>query len=445
VRALLAKDLRILVRSPLLLTLLVVYPLLVAGLIGVSLSRGSDKPRIAFVNEVPQGQEFSIGGQDFDFAFTERRLREHAEVVRASSRADAERMVDDGDVLAALVVPADAVQKLDSQLESPQLEVLVNERDPVKARLVDDAIEAAVADANRRISRALTRTTIEYLNLLLEGGKVSVLGNDFTVLGLRRIGTAIEAARRRLPRGSAERRALDQVLTFNRLARENFGLSIRALTAISQPIRVDKRVVDGARVPLTTFAAAVAVAVSLMFVTVLLAAGALALEREQNVFTRLVGGGRVSRVRLLAEKILFAVAGSVPLALLMLAAVSAFVAVEWDRFPLWVAAAAAGAAACAALGTLVGALAREVQTASLLAFTLLLPVAFLALVPEGVLSSVFYDVTRFVSALFPFEATVDAMQSALYGEGSMLGAVLHLAALVAAYAVAARVALGRLA
>ena len=157
-----------------------------------------------------------------------------------------------------------------------------------------------------------------------------------------------------------------------------------------------------------------------MFVTVLLAAGALALEREQNTFTRLVRGP-VSRAKLLAEKVVFAVAGSVPLTLLMLLAVAAFVPVEWDRFHLWLVVAVAGAAAFAAMGTLVGALAREVQTASLLAFTLLLPVAFLALVPEGVLSSALYDATRVVSALFPFDPTVDAATSALYGEGGLLG------------------------
>ena len=443
-RTLLAKDLRILARSPLLLVLLVVYPLLVAGLIGLSLSRTPDKPRIAFVNEVPAGQEFSIGGQSFDFGFTEQRLREHADPVAASSRAEAERLVRDGDVLGAVIVPADAVQKLDSQLESPELEVLVNEEDPVRARLVDDAIEAAIADANRRVSRALTRTTIEYLNLLVDGGSVSVLGREFTVLGLRRIGEAVAAARDRLPRGSRERRALDQVLVFNRLARENFGLSTRALTAISEPIRVEKQVVEGSRVPLTTFAAAAAVAVSLMFVTVLLAAGGLALEREQNAFTRLVRG-LVSRSGLVVEKIAFAVVGSVPLTLVMLLAVSAFVPTEWDRFHLWLLAAVAGAVAFAAMGALVGTLAREVQTASLLAFTLLLPVAFLALVPEGVLSSWLYDATRAASALFPFEPTLDAATSALYGEGSVAGPVAHLAALRLAYAAAARVAISRLA
>jgi ABC-2 type transport system permease protein len=443
-RTLLAKDLRILARSPLLVALLVVYPLLVAALIGLSLSRGPDKPRIAFVNEVSAGQEFSIGDETFDFSFTERRLREHADPIEAPSRAAAERMVRDGDALAALIVPPDTVQKLDSVLESPELEVLVSEKDPIKARLVDDAIEAAIADANRRLSRAMTRTSIEYLNLLLDGGTVNVLGREFTVLGLRRIGDAIEAARRRLPRGSEERRALGRVLTFNRLAVENFGLSSRALTAISQPIRIDKRTVEGSRVPLTTFAAAAAVAVSLMFVTVLLAAGGLALEREQNAFTRLVRGP-VSRTTLLAEKVTFAVVGSVPLTLLMLLAVSVFVPVEWDRFHLWLLAVAAGATAFAAMGTLVGALAREVQTASLLAFTLLLPVAFLALVPEGVLSSALYDATRVVSALFPFDPTLDAATSALYGGGGLIGPLAHLVALALAYAGAARVAVSRLA
>jgi ABC-2 type transport system permease protein len=444
VRTLLAKDLRILARSPLLVALLVVYPLLVAGLIGLALSRGPDKPKIAFVNQVPAGQEFSIGDEKFDFSFTERRLRRHADPVEAPSRAAAERMVRDGDALAALIVPPDTVQKLDSGLDPPRLEVLVNEQDPIKARLVDDAIEAAIADANRRISRALTRTSIEYLNLLLNGGTVNVLGREFTVLGLRRIGAAIEAARKRLPRGSEERRALDQVLTFNRLARENFGLSSRALASISQPIRIDKRTVAGARVPLTTFAAAVAVAVSLMFVTVLRAAGGLALEREQNAFTRLVRG-LVSRTGLLAEKIVFAIAGSVPLTLLMLLAVSLFVPVEWDRFHLWLVAAFAGAAAFAAMGTLVGALAREVQTASLLAFTLLLPVAFLALVPEGVLSAPLEDATSAISALFPFDPTLEAATSALYGDQGMLGPLAHLAALALAYAGAARAVISRLA
>ena len=49
-RWLLLKDLRILRRSPLLVALLVLYPIVIAVLIGFALSRGPDKPEVAFYN-----------------------------------------------------------------------------------------------------------------------------------------------------------------------------------------------------------------------------------------------------------------------------------------------------------------------------------------------------------------------------------------------------------
>ncbi len=441
-RALLAKDLRILARSRLLLGLLVLYPLVVALLIGLTLSRGSEKPRVALVNEVPRGQSLDVGTGPLRLGISGDQVRDHIDPVRVRTRDEAERLVRDGDVLGALIIPEDTFRKIESRVEQPRIEVIVSEEDPVKARLVDDAIAAALSEANRQVARALTRANLRYLDLLLNGGDVTVFGESFNVLGLRRIGKSVEAARLRLPRGSAERRDLDRVVRFTRIAQVNFGLSSRVLTALSEPIRVDKQVVDGARVPLTTFAAAVAVAVSLMFVTVLLASGALALERDQNTFGRLVRGP-VSRTALLAEKGLFAVTGAFPVTLLMLLAVAVFATVEWDRFHLWIAAIAVAAAAFAAMGTLIGALAREVAPALLLAFTLLLPVAFLALVPSGSVSPAVHDITQAVSFVFPFDATVDAMRAALYSSGSLAGPLLHLGALAVAFGAASRVAIRR--
>ena len=66
-RWLLIKDLQILKRSPLLVTLLVVYPIVIAVLIGLALSRGPDKPRVAFVNEVPTAANvIQLGGESID-------------------------------------------------------------------------------------------------------------------------------------------------------------------------------------------------------------------------------------------------------------------------------------------------------------------------------------------------------------------------------------------
>ena len=66
-RWLLLKDLQILRRSPLLVGLLVAYPILIAVLIGLALSGGPDKPKVAFVNLVPpEKNRISLGGQVLD-------------------------------------------------------------------------------------------------------------------------------------------------------------------------------------------------------------------------------------------------------------------------------------------------------------------------------------------------------------------------------------------
>ena len=65
-RWLLIKDLRILQRSPLLVGLLVIYPVVIAVLIGFALSRGPDKPEVAFYNGLSEGTTVELGGQKID-------------------------------------------------------------------------------------------------------------------------------------------------------------------------------------------------------------------------------------------------------------------------------------------------------------------------------------------------------------------------------------------
>ena len=151
-----------------------------------------------------------------------------------------------------------------------------------------------------------------------------------------------------------------------------------------------------------------------MFVTLLLAAGMLALEREEHAFGRLVRG-LVSRIGLLAEKIGAGGAVRVRAGAVMLAVLAALPRPRLGRAPLWLVALAVGALAFAALGVAIGGLAREVRAASLLAFLLSLPVAALALVPSGAVGRRLYDVIRVVSAAFPFKPALDAMDAALSG------------------------------
>ena len=445
-RWLLLKDLQILRRSPLLVALLVIYPVVVSVLIGLALSRGPEQPRVAILNQVPQGDEvISLGGEEVDTARYSDQLYEAVDPVRVQSREEAVRLVREGDVLGALIVPADITQKLQSGLEPATIEVLYNAEDPVKAQLVRDTIKLQVQDANAALTRKFTAVALGYLDLVVSGGDFAFLGRSFKVLGLGPAEQILRQAQTRVPPNSPEARQIQQVIDFARLARQNLDLSDEVLSSVGQPIRVDARVVEGAgSTPLSSFAVALAVTVSLMFVMLLLAAGTLALEREENAFRRLVRG-LVSRTALLGEKIGLAAVCSLAVAILMLCGLALFVELDWSRFPLWVAAAGAGALGFAAMGAAIGALAREVRAASLLAFMVSLPIAFLALVPSGAVSGALYDATQVISALFPFAPALAALGAALEGSGDLLAPLAHLLVLTLAFGAAARLGLRRFA
>jgi ABC-type multidrug transport system permease subunit len=444
-RWLLLKDLRILRRSPLLVALLVLYPIVIAMLIGFAISRGPDKPEVAFYNGLPATDDsIRLGGTEVDINAQAGQLFDAIDPIPVKSRDEAIQKVRDGDALGALIIPEDLTRNLESGLQPGTVEVYYNAEDPAKRRFVENTIKAQVQVANAALTKLVGREALRLLGLIQRGGEYSFLGRSFDVLGLERSERILREARRDLPAGSRRRREMDRVIAFSQLARQNLSFSDNVLSVVGEPLRVRSHVIEGGATSLNSFAVALAVAVSIMFITVLLAAGALALEREENAFSRLVRG-LVSRTGLLLEKAGLAAVCSLAVSLVMLAGLGLFVDLRWERFPLWLVALAAGALAFAALGLALGALAREVRAASLLAFMLSLPLAFLALVPSGAVSPALFDVIRVVSALFPFKPTLDALDAALNDAGGLGVALLHLAALFAGFAAIGRLALRRFA
>jgi ABC-2 type transport system permease protein len=449
VRWLLLKDLRILRRSPFLVAVLIAYPIVISVLIGLALSRGPDKPKVAVVNELPaSASSFTVGGQRLDVARYARELFKSVQPVYVDTRAEAIAKVRSGEALGALIVPADATRKLQDAInlsgsKGPTLEVLYNVDDPIRAQIAETTIRSRLAEANKALSDRLTQFAGRYLQILLKGGDFSLLGQKFDVLGLERAKASLESTERTLPPGSQQAKDVQRVIDFAQLAIENLGLSNNVLAAVGQPLNLKRTVIAGHKTTLDAFAVAVSVTISLMFVTVLLASGMLALEHEEHAFGRLVRG-LVSRLGLLGEKVALAAACAVPATLIMLCGIGIFVHLDWGRFALWLVALAAGAVGFGALGVAVGALARDVRAASLLAFLLTLPIAFLALVPAGSVATGLYDVIRAVSALFPFRPALQAINAALNeSEPRLPQALAHLAVLAVAYLALARVALAR--
>jgi ABC-type transport system involved in cytochrome c biogenesis permease component len=446
VRWLLLKDLQILRRSPLQALLLVLYPVLIAVLVGFAISRGPEKPRVAFLNEVPANARIDVGGQKLPKANVQGRICQKVECVHVHSKAEAEDKVDSGDVLAAVVLPEDLISEINSLSTltpgTPEIEVIVNEEDPVKASLVNDKITSLLAQANLAIARRIGAEGSHYLSLIIKGGELPVLGTSIHILGLRASASILEALEPALPPGPL-RSSLGEVTTFANQAGENLDIAGPLIDRLAEPIVVDKIAVGGSSPPLEIFAIAVAATLTLAFVTVLLVAGSLALEREENAFSRLTRG-LVSEEALLAEKVLLGVAVGLVVTLLMLAGLQLFVPLEWSRIGLWLAAILLGGGALAAAGAALGAVAREVRAVSLLAFMVTLPIAFLSLIPSGTVGGGLYSAIKIIAALFPFKPALEALTGALDSSGpSMGGPLIHLAILLLAYGLIARFALRR--
>jgi ABC-type transport system involved in cytochrome c biogenesis permease component len=443
-RWLLEKDLRILRRSPLLVALLVLYPIVIAALVGFAVTSGPSKPRVAVLNEIPESQQvIELGGQKVDVTKQAAPLFESIERVDVDDRDEAERRVKEGDVLAAVIVPSTITDTLAAAAQgsggSARVEVLYNAEDPAKRRYVENTIKARVQEANAALAERFAVAGAGYIDVLATGGPLEIATVRINVLGLGPAEQILRDVRDALPRRAPERRELDRVIEFANLGAENLGYAETLLGAIGTPLEVDSKVIKGGA-PLGAFAAAVAAAVTLMFVTLLLASGALALEREENAQGRLLRG-LVSHTELVAEKVALAAICSVPVGLVLLFGLSLPADLPWSRFPLWLAALVFGALAFGALGVAMGALAREVRASALLAFMVALPIAVLGLIPSGAVGDTLYDAVRALSALFPFKPTLDALESALGRSGDIAGPLIHLAVLTLAYAWAGRTAL----
>lgn len=449
-RWLLIKDLQILRRSPFLAALLVIYPIAIALMIGFALSSPPGKPVVAFDDQVPPGRAtIHFGSQRLDVGAYARDLLRSVTAIRVHSEAAAIAAVRDGRALAAVVIPASLPQQIQSLVTqgvgNPTVRLYLNTKDPIDKQYVDQAISSRLTQVEQDVSKQVLRVAVTDLQEVLNGGSVTILGQSVGLLGLRNARTIVAATIAALPARSPLRLALRQVVGFADLAIEGLGFASPVLGSIGTPLTVQETQLAGATTPTDAYAASIAVIVSLMFVTMLLAAAMLAVERSENAYARLVRG-LITPGRLLAEKVALAGGCASVVTLIMAALVSLFVHLDWGRFELWVLALAIGGAAFGALGVAIGALAREVSAASLMAFLLSLPIAFIALVPASAVSGTLKSALDAIAFVFPFKAALEAVSNAFSGASPGIGLPLvHLAVLAVAFGALARLALVRFA
>ena len=399
----LRKDLVVLRRSPILLAVLVAYPLLIALLVGLVASYASAKPRVALVDLDGLPEIVEVGGQRFHVNRTIERVAQEVDLVRLS-REEAERQLETGKIVAVVTVPQGFVGELRAMVRSPRL-LLETTRGGVAPR-VTQQVQALVYSLNRELQRAYIQSNLGYIKLLLEGGQGEFLGQRFDVLGLRRT--------QRLLAQLPDDPQLERIRGFVRAAELALAQTDDALRATANPIELEQAPERGRTWVLSAQVQAYALGLTISFLALVLAAGALAAERDENVIGRLARG-LVGLGELVAAKV--ALAAVVALALGLALALAFGVAVElgdvtggepWGRLPLLAVGLALAGASLGALGTLLGALAGEARAASLVALLVVLPNVFLGLVPRDVVpaAGVLSDALPFVHAVRFFSAAL---------------------------------------
>jgi ABC-2 type transport system permease protein len=401
---LLRKDLLVLRRSPLLLGVLVAYPLVIALLIGLTAAYANAKPRVALVDRDGIPHHVTVAGNTFDVDALIHQVAKNVELVRMSEN-DASRQLASGRVAAVITIPEGFIDELKGLVASPHL-TLATGTGGITPR-VRQEMQALVYNLNLHLQKAFIEADVRYVQLLLHGGKGMVLGHAFSIIGLD------GAARLLLGLPPSPQKA--KIADFVHDARLALALTDNAIRATATPIVLDEVRGRGRTSALSAQVQAYGLAITVSFLGLLLAAGALAAERDENVIGRLVRG-LVGLGRLIAAKVALAVTVALALGLAILLGFG--IAVEaggvaggqpWQRLPLVLVGVALAGAAVGAVGALVGALARESRTASLVGVLTVLPVVFLGLVPREIVPA-----AAWISDAFPFAHAVRFFASALY-------------------------------
>jgi ABC-2 family transporter protein len=400
----LRKDALVLRRSPLLLGILLAYPVAIAVLVGLVAGYASSKPRVALVDEDNLPPTVVVGGKRFHVDRTIKQVSKNVKLVRLN-REDAERQLRTGKVVAVVTVPPGFITTLRGMVRSPQLELELS-RGTLSSR-VEQQVQALVYSLNRQLQRAYIANNLRYVSLILRGGDGSFLGEPIEVLG-------IEKAQRLLAEmpQTARTRRLVGFLHDARLALANTD---DALRSTAHPIELVRAPLRGRTWVLSAEVQAYALGLTITFLALLLAAGSLAAERDENVIGRLARG-LVGLGHLVWAKVALAAAVALVLGLAIAIAFGAIIEVggitggePWRRLPLLVVGLALAGGSLGALGALLGALAREARSASLVALLVVMPIVFLGLIPAEVVPP-----AGWASDVLPFTHSVRFFSSALY-------------------------------
>lgn len=430
----LRKDARLLGRTPAVLLVLVVFPLLVALLVALALQSDDRRPDVAVVNLDGSGRTVEVGKRRLSVDDYVERLSQDVDVRRLDASAAASALRD-GRVSAVLTIPEGFISDLQSGVRQPSLRLDASRRSPIEADAIERNLQAAIYRLNQSLATGYVDQVLRLVDLVVNGGELGFFGRTGDALGLKQSRVLVTGLQAQLLAAGQTGTAgqLAPLLNFIDETQRNLDLAKPAANAIRAPIALEVSQSAQGREPLSAFGFAGALLVSLGLAGVLLAAAAMSAEREDRALVRL-GRGLVPAWALVAEKMVFTAIACVAVGLTLLAGVAIFTSLAVGRWHLWIAALILAGLAFGAFGVLAGALAKETRTALLVTLMVALPLLALGLLPDAAAASA-------ISQIVPFGPAFDAFQTLLVepavGAGDFALTLGHLALLAAVFGAAA--------
>lgn len=424
---LVAKDTRLLARSPVVVAVLVIYPLLVA-LLAAAVMKGAEAPRrIAVVNNDTSGATVRVGDERIGIDQYLARLREEVDT-EAMAAADARDALKSGDIDAVLTIPSGFISALSSGVQQPALELTTNPRAPVEGQAITRRLEAAVYRFNQSIAQRYVEQVVNLSDLIIRGGNLGVFGRQVDVIGLERSDALIRDVQGQARAQGRPQLAqqLEPLLLFIQQTRANLGLVRPAAMSIATPIALKTSPGGSDARTLSGFGVAAALLISVALASVLLGAHTMAQERQDGTLQRLRLAGVPTWTVALA-KVVAAALAAIVLGLVFLGLVAAFTDVPVTRWVVWPLALAAAGAACGALGVAVASLIPDARGGVLVAVLASLPLMFVGLIPGRAI--------RPVADLIPFGRAFSVFRDLLAADAAVSGLLGGVAVLATSAAV----------
>lgn len=439
--ALLAKDARLLVRNRPLLVALLLYPFLLAAVLGAAFQEPPSTLDLVVVDD-DASSRVDVAGENLTTQDLLDTARAFAVIRHADTVAEAESILREGEADAALHIPRGFLGNLSTLGTNATLLLVVDESDPVRSGVAQNAVEGAIdAFVKQIIQKKLDEISV-LLQAVNEGGEVRVAFTSVELMGIDEAVDRLQEVEETLAPGSAERATVADVIGFMLTTQLALGSADVYLTTTALPLTVQSRGLAAQPASLAAIALPGALVLGVFWTGALAAALLFAREHETGVARRL----RAAPVRAWwtwsSKTIVALVAALVPAALLVaLGALWLGAPVASPTLAALVLVAASLAAA--AIGALAARVARATSGAALLAVLLLLPMLLLG----GLFYPVSYmpEAAQAVARALPVTLATDALRGALVRGSSLAELAAPLFGLVAfaAVALAAAVAFAR--